>query len=214
MTRRRRFLILFLGCGTLLTTIIVLVHYSGQKNNSVRRDNPNTDKDRTKDLYRQVAILKARISQVEGQVPHRESPSEEQSVASISAKRIRGSHRRIQKRLSDLQAYNHFSRFIANEPRDDDWSAKTEIDMRRALKRADLRGITLHSVDCRTSMCKVDIGFSSLNDKKSDLRLLHLTPPFDQASFVHMTNPEALDVTVFLKRRGYPWPPLSDSYTD
>lgn len=112
---------------------------------------------------------------------------------------------------------------LMNEERKDgEWAAAAEDGLKRAflLDEATKRewqealrlekepAVGLRSVDCRTTLCRMEIGFDSARERDSLLRMTMHAMPWSGESFGYVGDPASTTVVVYLAKAGEKLPRL------
>lgn len=80
--------------------------------------------------------------------------------------------------------------------------AATKREWREALRLEKEPAVGLRSVDCRTTVCRLEIGFDSARERETLLRMVVHAMPWSGESFGYVGDAESTTVVVYLAKAG------------
>lgn len=194
-----------IACLGLLALLVFLISSKTGNAKKQHRAEPGTTNDNS--LKAEVESLKKMVYRLDVRNTRQKTAARGDKTSTTSDDYQRQTSRRPKrKQMTDAEQRDFFSGFAASEERDSSWAANKENEIKSVFLQRKLARLVLKSVSCRKTMCHVDIQFSDSAHKQTDLRMLHRHPPFDQAAYVAMNSYDDLDVSIFIKRFGAPWP--------
>ncbi|WP_437607348.1 hypothetical protein WMF20_42030 [Sorangium sp. So ce834] len=103
---------------------------------------------------------------------------------------------------------DHYTSFHAREADDPAWSSRTEAEMATVLREAELEGSSLDSVDCQSTVCRLELSHAGQDSQAHFLQHIPQQPPFDTAGFYHRVDtPDGASRTVlYVARAGHELP--------
>lgn len=87
------------------------------------------------------------------------------------------------------------------EPVDEAWAESSQAFIQDALRDAP-ENVQLQTADCRSSLCRIELGFDRRENRDTDLRDTLETLAWPGEGFVYVEDDEALYALVFLAREG------------
>jgi hypothetical protein len=102
-----------------------------------------------------------------------------------------------------------YEAFHAGQSKDPAWSASTSRAIVETLHEVNMEGSTADAVDCRTTVCRLDIGHADQAAQAYFLQHIPVQPPFDTSGFYHRVETEdgASRTVLYLARNGFELPP-------
>jgi hypothetical protein len=107
------------------------------------------------------------------------------------------------------EVVDHYAAFHAGQPLDRSASARAAREAAATLNEANVAGSTAESVDCRTTVCRIEVGHADQAAQAYFVRHIPHRPPFDGAGFYHRVDDEGGQsrTVVYVAREGFEMPP-------
>lgn len=94
------------------------------------------------------------------------------------------------------------------EESDSDWASSANLTLHEAFQSEDMKGLALVGVECRTTICRLELSLDNASPEESFHHLVHLTPWQGQKFF--RINEEKGEAMVYLAREGHSLPQLEE----
>jgi hypothetical protein len=93
-------------------------------------------------------------------------------------------------------------RFHDQERRDPEWSEHAEKEITKIFISPDLSGVSLRQVNCRTTLCRLDVALDAGADRHQLFSDIMKRSPFSGEGFIHVDNPGDRRIEWYISRVG------------
>lgn len=100
----------------------------------------------------------------------------------------------------------HLDSNMSYETRDDEWAINEEQSFKEVFDYEDVRGITITDIECKNTMCRLEIIYDEGIEGMEAENILKKYRPFRKEAFIIHHN-EGNQIEYFFLRSGYKWPP-------
>jgi hypothetical protein len=109
--------------------------------------------------------------------------------------------------LTGKELADSYTAYLQAERVDTSWSSHQESAIAAAFRGDWLKGSTLGRVDCRTSLCRMEVDHDSGEAEERFAQAVPMTPPFDQGGFSQrVTDDRGTHTIAFILREGHELP--------
>lgn len=227
-----------LGCGCVLAGVVFWM-YEGHDashesaaisldrfDDSAKQDNPEdmealrTETERLKGSRNDVERLSAELSSLRSTLAKvsQDQASMAQSIDQASSREAPGEAATLELtpeeelERADAQTQAQFELIdgtLLAEESDSDWASSANLALHEAFQSEDMKGVALVGVECRTTICRLELSLdNSAYPEDSFYHLVHVTPWQGQKLF--RINEENGEAVVYLAREGHSLPQLEE----
>lgn len=93
---------------------------------------------------------------------------------------------------------------VLSEPLDPSWAKQAESSITDATRT--LAGLSVERIACKSSLCKIEVGFTSLETREAGTRALAHAVPWETVAFYHATPEDPTHMVMYVAREGMTLP--------
>jgi hypothetical protein len=156
-------------------------------------------------LGAEVAAVKAELARLERRAAG--ATRVEVPVADAGEQPARARDGAPRRQLETKEVAAAYAAHLAGEAVDARWSAQQESAIAAAFHGDVLQGSKLARVECRTSLCRMEVDHEGMEAEDRFAQAAPLTPPFNHGGFAQrVTDARGVHTIAFIAREGYELP--------
>lgn len=106
--------------------------------------------------------------------------------------------------MKTQETIQEFENTVSTEEKDPDWSLQAQSQLEQMLQKEELKGFSLTSAECKSSMCRLEVRADPNAPAENTLRYLNLSLPWSGQSFSQIKNDGT--TIMYLAREGHQLP--------